>query len=61
MGFLDDVVQKVKGKGQQFSGEYKNQTGAQVEGNVEKAKGKVNETFADIKLRNRRARRRTTV
>ena len=57
MSYLDDVEQKVKGKVQQVQGDM--QGGAK--GGVQKLKGKVNETIADVKLkaRDEKAKQRT--
>lgn len=47
---LDDIGLKIKGKLQQAKGQIKKDSGDEAGGTVDKIKGKINETIADIKL-----------
>ena len=49
---LRNITQKLKGKAQQAVGEYHLSKGHVVKGGIAKAKGKINEGLADLKMRN---------
>lgn len=51
MAFMDDAIQKIKGKAQQLKGDFQIKSGKEITGSVEKLKGKANEITADMKLR----------
>lgn len=55
MSTLDDVAQKIKGKTQKIKGSFKDNTGNRGDGTWDKVKGSVNETIADLKLKNRQS------
>jgi len=48
MALIDDVAQKVKGKGQKIKGKMDHN---RVRGTIDKIKGTINETVADTKLK----------
>ena len=50
MAILDDVAQKVRGKGQKIKGRMRND---RLKGTVDQIKGSFNETVADTKLNSR--------
>ena len=54
MGTIDDVAQKLKGKAQQLKGDVEDVSGNEGQAFWDRAKGKVNEKIADIKLDSRR-------
>lgn len=51
MGKLNIVSQKIKGKAQQIKGDIEVALGEPIKGNIDKLKGKANETSADIKMK----------
>lgn len=53
MTFVDDVSQKMKGRGQKIRGKIRS---GRVSGSIDQIKGSVNETIADAKLRTRAKR-----
>ena len=55
MAILDDVAQKVRGKGQKMKGRMRND---RLKGTVDQVKGSLNATVADAKLRGRSGRTR---
>lgn len=53
MAMIDDVAQKLRGKGQKLRGRMRSD---RVKGTIDEIKGSVNETVADMKLRSRSRR-----
>ena len=48
---LNNINQKLKGKLQQVKGDIEIASGKPIKGNINKLKGKTNETSADIKMK----------
>lgn len=57
MAVIDDIAQKVKGKGQKLKGRM-NQD--RIQGTIDEIKGEFNDTIADAKLQSRKERKRST-
>jgi uncharacterized protein YjbJ (UPF0337 family) len=56
----NDLGQKIKGKTQQLKGDLQIRNGNSVEGGLKKAEGKINEFFADTKIKAKTSERRRT-
>ncbi len=60
MGIIEETTQKIRGNIQKIKGDIKTQNGDPVGGFIDKTKGAINTTMADLKRNTRRrpARRR---
>lgn len=54
MGYLDDAVEKIKGKAEEIKGDINQERGKGIKGGLQKIKGKMRQKVADANMRAKR-------